>query len=79
MTSGPQSARPRNVLPVKDNPVNQRITVRLLVRRGHRVTLANLEALGSPADFSGLDANLVTRVAEAKRLAAALRQFQAGT
>jgi HPt (histidine-containing phosphotransfer) domain-containing protein len=170
MTSGRQSARQRNVLLVGDNPVDQRIAVRLLIRRGHCVTLANnestpsseeagparaptasaldvgqmrdrvgddeliadivrlfledhpirhaaieraveerdpericsgahtlkgsasnlsasrvaaaahmIEALGDPADFSGVDANLMTLVAEVERLAAALRQFQAGT
>jgi two-component system, sensor histidine kinase and response regulator len=41
MTIGRQSARQRNVLLVEDNPVNQCVAVRLLIRRGHRVTLAN--------------------------------------
>jgi two-component system sensor histidine kinase/response regulator len=41
VTIGRQSARQRNVLLVEDNPVNQRVAVGLLIRRGHRVTLAN--------------------------------------
>jgi CheY-like chemotaxis protein len=41
MTSGAQSDRQRNVPLVEDNPVNRPIAVRLLVRRGHRVTLSN--------------------------------------
>ena len=38
-----------------------------------------LEALGSPADFSVIDTNFVTLVAEVERLTTALREFQDGT
>jgi two-component system sensor histidine kinase/response regulator len=41
MTLGRAGAQQRNVLLVEDNPVNQCVALRLLIRRGHRVTLAN--------------------------------------
>ncbi len=48
MSTGQQNV-PRRVLVVEDNPVNQRVAVRLLTKRGHWVTVARngLEALAA--------------------------------
>jgi len=48
-----QVGRPLRVLLVEDNPVNQRVTVTLLTKRGHQVTVANNGLEGLDAVSNG--------------------------
>jgi two-component system, sensor histidine kinase and response regulator len=48
-----RSCRPLDVLVVEDSPVNQKLAVVLLERRGHRVTLANDGRAGVAAFLAG--------------------------